>query len=459
MKKVVFLILFAFSGYLESAMPEKVRNVAQETTQIYIAAMKTIFDNQKIINSVDSNKSHLFGNNFLEEVKESYSKTFKSEFPKADNIVTREMLSSMKIIMDSNKPLLLDKSIKVKGFIPAIFAFQLSQRFSNTDLPMRVKFTGFEDKLYNELNKPDPWEQAILKKIETSNWKKGKAHYEVTQEEVRYVYPLYHDKACLSCHGSLRDNPLNENQPKSKWTDTNIAGFKMQNFSLNQLGGGVSFAMSKTILERNPSEAPISFDQNLVFGVSGYSPYIEITNSGGIRHRWPQQFSKRVELDGLKLVNIPIKRLRNALKNNKIQLAFPVYDIDELQAVGKPITYEIPGLCFKKENFIPFLSATHQWKDLRIGFPGGVKLVSVLNKYNHNPKSSEIVGSHVYSRLVKMLMLDRFDAIYVQNINQIYSIDSENYDTVACSGFYGNLQPVYVATNPTNIGARNASHR
>ena len=117
----------------------------------------------------------------------------------------------------------------------------------------------------------------------------------------------------------------------------------------------------------------------------------------------------------------------------------------------KPITFEIPGLCFKKENFIPFLSATHLWKNLRIGFPGGTKLVSVLKKYNNNPNSLEVVGSGLSSRLTEMLLKERFDAIYVQNVNQIYSIGGKYYDTIACSGFYGNLQPVYVAALKYNL--------
>lgn len=445
MRKIIFLVILIYCFNSEAASQKKVKKVAQQTTQIYVAAMKTIFKNQAIINSIDADKSHLFGDKFLDEVKATYAATFKNEFPKSDNIVTREMLLSMKVIMETNKALLLDKKIKVKGFIPAIFAFQLSQRFSNSSLPMRIKFSGFEGKLYNELNKPDKWEQSILEKIVSSSWEKGKAHFEIVQDEVRYMYPLYHEKVCLNCHGAPKDNILNQKQPNSKWTDINVAGFKMQNFKLNQLGGGVSFAMNKSILEQNDSEPLVAMNQKLVMGVYDYPPYIKISNSGEIKETWPQHFTESVEFNELKLVAIPRKRLPVSLENGTIQLAFPIYEIAELQPIGKPITYEIPGLCFKKENFIPFLSATHLWKNLRIGFPGGTKLVSILKKHNRNPNSFEVVGSDLSSRLIKMLMKDRFDAIYVQNMTQIYSIGGKYYDTIACSGFYGNLQAVYVA--------------
>jgi len=443
--KIAFLVILICCLNSEAATQKKVKEVAKQTTQIYVAAMKTIFENQAIINSIDADKSHLFGDNFIEEVKATYVITFKNEFPKSDNIVTKKMLLSMKIIMDTNKALILDKKIKVKGFIPAIFAFQLSQRFSNSYLPMKIKFSGFEGKLYNELNKPDKWEQSILEKIVNSTWEKGKAHFEIVQDEVRYMYPLYHEKKCLNCHGAPKDNILNQNKPYSKWTDINIAGFKMQNFELNQLGGGVSFVMNKTILEQNDSEATVVMDQKMVMGVYDYRPYIKISNNGDITESWPQHFTESVKFNKLKLIDIPRKRLKFLLDKGIIQLAFPIYEIGELQPIGRPITYEIPGLCFKKENFIPFLSATHLWKNLRIGFPGGTKLVSVLNKYNRNPNSFEVVGSDLSSRLIDMLMIDRFDAIYVQDLNEIYSVDSIYYDTIACSGFYGNLQPVYVA--------------
>ncbi|MCJ8300530.1 MAG: DUF3365 domain-containing protein [Pseudomonadales bacterium] len=451
MKNIAYLILLIYSFNSAAATQKTVQDIAQQTTQIYVAAMKTIFENQSIINSIDADKSHLFGENFIAQVKAVYVTTFKKEFPKSDNIVTREMLLSMKVIMETNKALLLDKRIKVKGFIPAIFAFQLSQRFSNAYLPMRIKFSGFTGKLYNELNKPDKWEQAVLEKIASPSWGKGQTHFEIVADEVRYMYPLYHDKGCLSCHGAAADNILNQNLPPSKWTNINIAGFKMQNFKLNQLAGGVSFAMDKLIFEQYDSKPEVAMQQKLVMGVFDYPPYIKIENNGDIKQSWPQHFTESVEFIDLKLVGIPRKRLRGFLQNGAIQLAFPIYDIAELQPIGKPITFEIPGLCFKKENFIPFLSATHLWKNLRIGFPGGTKLVSVLKKYNKNPNSLEIVGSGLSSRLTEMLLKERFDAIYVQNINQIYSIGGKYYDTIACSGFYGNLQPVYVAGLKDNL--------
>ncbi len=442
---ILLLVLFSYCFTSQAATQKQVKEIARQTTYIYVAAMKTIFQNQPIINSIHADKSHLFGENFLDQVKKTYVTTFKEEFPKADNIVIREMLLSMKIIMETNKALILDKKIRVKGFIPAIFAFQLSQLFSNAHFPMRIKFSGFSGKLYNQLNKPDKWEQSVLARIAQPGWNKGRTHFEIVKDEVRYMYPLYHGKNCLNCHGAVKDNLLNQNKPYSQWTDVNIAGFKMQNFELNQLAGGVSFAMDKTILEKHQSEPLIVMKQKLVMGVFDYPPYIEISKNTEIKEFWPSHFTQAVEFIDLTLVEVPRKRLQGFLENGAIQLAFPVYDISELQPIGKPVTFEIPGLCFKKDNFIPFLSATHLWKNLRIGFPGGTKLISILKQHNKNPDSHEVVGSGLLSRLTNMLMKDRFDAIYVQNINHIYAIGAQYYDTIACSGFYGNLQPVYVA--------------
>ena len=287
MSKIVFLVLLIYCCNSQAATDKKVKEVAQQTTYIFVAAMKTIFQNQALINAVDADKSQLFGELFLDQVKTTYLTTFKKEFPKSDNVVIREMLLSMKVVMETNKALLLDKKISVKGFIPAIFAFQLSQRFSNTQLPMKIKFSGFADKLYNALNKPDKWEQAVLARIAGPKWSKGTTHFEIVEDEVRYMYPLYHDKQCLNCHGAAKDNLLNQNQPASKWTNFNAAGFKMQNFKLHQLAGGVSFSMDKTILEQYETEPLVVIKQKLVMGVFDYPPYIKIAKGGEITTSWP----------------------------------------------------------------------------------------------------------------------------------------------------------------------------
>ena len=46
MKNIVYLILLIYSFNSAAATQKAVQDIAQQTTQIYVAAMKTIFENQ-----------------------------------------------------------------------------------------------------------------------------------------------------------------------------------------------------------------------------------------------------------------------------------------------------------------------------------------------------------------------------------------------------------------------------
>jgi len=45
---------------------------------------------------------------------------------------------------------------------------------------------------------------------------------------------------CLDCHGSAKHNPLNRNRPVQQWTNIDATGFEMENWTVNNFGGGVS---------------------------------------------------------------------------------------------------------------------------------------------------------------------------------------------------------------------------
>ncbi len=58
-------------------------------------------------------------------------------------------------------------------------------------------------KFRGEYNKPDDFEESVLKRLETAQ--KGNTYFEEKQfgdtRVLRYMVPLYIERACLSCHG------------------------------------------------------------------------------------------------------------------------------------------------------------------------------------------------------------------------------------------------------------------
>lgn len=57
---------------------------------------------------------------------------------------------------------------------------------------------------------------------------------------------------------------------------------------------------------------------------------------------------------------------------------------ETMRTLSLPIFHSVPGLCFKKENFIPILSTIHRLDDLTIGVPVSSTTVAGLTASKAN---------------------------------------------------------------------------
>jgi len=187
--------------------------------------------------------------------------------------------------------------------------------------------------------------------------------------------------------------------------------------------------------------------RTITIGTYGYQPHIKI-GAGSLQGRGINYLSKLIESAGYEPIYqvVPRKRLAQYLANGKVDMAFPIYEKelrDSNQISVRPLLFETPGLCFRKENFIPFLSVLDRWKNLDIIYAGGTEIIPFLAKNNASLKP--VFGANIQDRLIKMLASKRADAAYVANVYPMYNINSRFYKTIACSNFYGHSSPVYIA--------------
>jgi len=221
-----------------------------EMSRMFKSAQVVIFKNLPVINSTTSDKTNLFGDNYMKQVKAAYQAKFKEPFPQIDHFFKEQLVASMIEVMDENRTLISDVDIKFKGLIPATYASQLSHKFSNLGLGIKIKFTASPDLLRNQFNAPDVWEVNTISKFLDEEWDKNTAYFDASAElydkpAFRYMTPLYHSKMCLGCHGVVAENILNKNKPEAEWTTNDIAGFPMEGQSLGELGGGISISILK----------------------------------------------------------------------------------------------------------------------------------------------------------------------------------------------------------------------
>jgi len=183
-------------------------------------------------------------------------------------------------------------------------------------------------------------------------------------------------------------------------------------------------------------------------GVVDYPPHIvagETGLSGPAMDYIKELFEKHGDAVSFSLV--PASRGEIQLLNGDIDLLLPVENLlDNGMKIDKPLFNLVPGLCFRKEGFIPILSATGRFDRLTVGYADGTEIVSPLN--NSKAKLVALKGTSGHERGIKMLIAGRIDAFYHSNPAFIYHKNNPISKEIACSYFHGLERNVYITVSP-----------
>lgn len=139
-------------------------------------------------------------------------------------------------IIDENRGVLDQPGVGFKGFVPAVFARLVNERFGEkAEGRARLKVTAPLDLVRNRRARPDDWERAVIEeRFRDASWPRGERHVETTmldgREAFRVMVPEYYGTGCLACHGG----PAGE---------TDITGYPKEGAELDALGGAISIAL------------------------------------------------------------------------------------------------------------------------------------------------------------------------------------------------------------------------
>ncbi len=194
-----------------------------------------------------------------------------------------------------------------------------------------------------------------------------------------------------------------------------------------------------------------AISQTIKIGIVDYPPHInfneELNKSPLIKYMnsvlLPLNYS-------FEYVKLPRVRASLELEEDRIDILMPIPVVkNTIMTLSSPIFHAIPGLCFKKENFIPILSATHRFNDLVIGYPANSSLVFVLE--NSKANLIPLMGENAVNRGIELTQRGRFDAFYHPSPVQVYHRNTPKYKEVACSYFHGYSTPIYIAVANVKI--------
>ena len=198
-----------------SALPAQDQDdqiVAARLAEFLRSARTVISQNQDLINDPTKGDKGLTGDKVLADATVIYIEQ-TGEDPALVDPASREgrllsaQMDAIREVMAENQGTINAPDVGFKGFIPAIFARLVNEKFEEkAGDEARVKVTAPEELVRNRKARPDAWEMEVLvDKFEHPDWPKGQAYSEVVtidgRTAFRLIMPEYYKASCLSCHG------------------------------------------------------------------------------------------------------------------------------------------------------------------------------------------------------------------------------------------------------------------
>ena len=218
-------------------------DIALSLADMLQASRTVIANNQSIINNPELTEKALTGKVIVDQITEllTESGALTEDQLEGDTRLARYLqfqVDSIAEIIDENQRLFNQPGLAFKGFVPAVFARLVNERFSTkASGEAQVKVTAPMNLIRNRRARPDTWELDVLEsRFKSDDWPHGQRYTESTEiagrQAFRVMVPEYYGKACLACHGS----------PKA---ELDITGYPKEGADLDQLAGAISITIFK----------------------------------------------------------------------------------------------------------------------------------------------------------------------------------------------------------------------
>ena len=238
---VIKLLLLALSAV--AIAEESELDIALSLADMLQASRTVIASNQSLINNPELSNKALSGKVIVDQVIDQLNESgaLTEEQLEGDTRLARYLqfqADSIAEIIDENQKLFNQPGLAFKGFVPAVFARLVNERFSaKASGEAQVKVTAPMDLIRNRRARPDEWELDVLEsKFKSADWQHGQRYTESTEiagrEAFRVMVPEYYGQACLACHGT----------PKA---ELDITGYPKEGADLDQLAGAISITIFK----------------------------------------------------------------------------------------------------------------------------------------------------------------------------------------------------------------------
>ncbi|PCI64131.1 MAG: histidine kinase [Kordiimonadales bacterium] len=244
-RSITLMFLFCCSIAVGSSQTARaaddLEQVALNLVTLLRSARAVISDNQGHINDAALGDKGLSGTAVVAKAKENFKKATGHDIADflGDGLhgeLLQVELDAIAAVMDDAQEVINEQGVGFKGFLPAIFARQVTEKFrAGTSKKADLKLTAPKNFVRNRANRPDKWEHAVIEdRFKSAGYPKGQPFGEKATKKGRPAYrlilPEYYKASCLSCHGD----------PKG---ERDITGGKKEGGKLGELGGAISVAI------------------------------------------------------------------------------------------------------------------------------------------------------------------------------------------------------------------------
>jgi hypothetical protein len=218
-----------------------------EATAIRLAEMlrsaRTVISrNQTLINDATIGDKGLTGDKVLAEAIALYQEKIGEDPTRGTDTRQAQLLQALMdaiiTVMAENQSTINASGVGFKGFIPAVFARLVNERFvAQVGDLAQMKVTAPEYLVRNRKARPDAWESVVIsERFGSEGWTKGQPYSELIEvagrPAFRLLEPEYYAASCLSCHGE----PAGE---------TDITGYPKEGGQEGDLGAAISVVLFK----------------------------------------------------------------------------------------------------------------------------------------------------------------------------------------------------------------------
>ncbi len=240
---VGFLFVFGIFATTQPVQAATDEEIALSLATLLRASRAVIGKNQKHINDPNIGDKGLSADVVLKKAKANYEKAAGHSLDSIDPAsvqgkLLQAELNAITEVMNDAQGNINEKGKGLKGFLPAVFARLVTQKFkAAAGGSATLKLTAPKSYVRNRANRPDKWESNIIEsKFRTDGHPKNQ-HVTMTgkvkgKTAFRLILPEYYKQACLACHG----------EPKG---ERDITGGKKEGGKLGEAGGAISVVLFK----------------------------------------------------------------------------------------------------------------------------------------------------------------------------------------------------------------------